>query len=96
MASRELSSPLTVVRASSKMWCTRLIFQAAFGDHDVDVGFEAEATPGGVDGVDQANAEAGVKVIQQFADGLGGGFQENPQRSQWSRKIWRKRLWPVG
>jgi len=35
----------------------------------VDVGFEAEIAPAGVDGVDHADAHARVGFLRQLADG---------------------------
>ena len=63
------------------------VLQAAFGHHEVDVGFEAQVTAISVDGVDYANADTRIQLVYQFADdpsaalrtGLGPGLQEDLQ-----------------
>lgn len=47
----------------------------------MDVEFEAQVTPEGVNGVDQANAHIRVEVCQDFPHGLNGHPQEHLQES---------------
>ncbi len=56
------------------------IFQAAFGHHQMDVWLEAQITPEGVGGVDQADANAGIEINHQFMDGLRRRLQEHLQK----------------
>ena len=46
------------------------VFEAAFGHHEVDVGFVAQITSARVEGVDHTNTHAGIELLHQFTDGL--------------------------
>jgi hypothetical protein len=52
-------------------------FQAAFGHHEVDVGFEAQVRTGRVESLDNPNAHVGAKLIHQLTDGLGCCLHKN-------------------
>ena len=55
------------------------VLQAAFGHHEVDVGFEAQVAAVGVGSVDHTNADTGIQLLYQFTDDLGCGAQEGLQ-----------------
>ena len=64
-----------------------IIFQAAFGHHQMHVWFtdpagstgEGQVTPKGVGGVDHADADVRAEVGHQFTDGLNRRLQEHLQ-----------------
>jgi hypothetical protein len=56
-----------------------VVFQAAFGHHQMDVGFEAQVAPKGVNGVDHAEAQVQIQVSEHLADRQRCRFQEDLQ-----------------
>jgi len=53
------------------------ILQAACSGHDqVDMGFEADVAAEGMDGIDHANSQARVDVVDDFTHCLSGDLQE--------------------
>ena len=56
------------------------IRKAAFGDDQMDMGFEVEVTAEGMDGVNHADAHIWIEIFQDFADGLSGNLQEEFQQ----------------
>lgn len=53
-----------------------ILSQAAFGHHQMNMGFEAEVAAEGMDSVDHADTQAGVEVVNVFTHGLSGDLQE--------------------
>jgi len=57
-----------------------ILSQTAFGDDQMDMGFEAEVEAEGMDGVDHADAHIRIEIFQDFTDGLSGNLQEEFQQ----------------
>ncbi len=58
----------------------QVVFEAAFGHHQVDMGFKAEVAAEGMDGVDRVDVHTRIEIFQDFTHGLGRHTQQEFQQ----------------